>query len=234
MLDLEPAGEPVVSPVTAKGDVVLRAPLRLRSEGRLAAEIATDSYRMAAGAPVVHRKFKQASPDLAEAIEAWCGPGEQKTMFGWAGGITVCMVHTSDGKANLGAPQLHIGSWWMASHVGFLSPDARSERVAVLPPETPSAFSLVFVYERLRPEGLAVRSAIEGPGLSPDARPSHLPDAAPCLASRRRSGDLGIRWLQNRTATGTAGRCGGRGRRAGVAARRFPHSAIRRGGRRRG
>lgn len=170
MLDLEPAGDPVLTGVTAKGDVILRAPMRLRGEGRLAADIATDSHRMAAGAPVSHRQFKQRSPDLAEAVQAWCGPGEQRTMFGWAGGITVCMVHTSDGKANLGAPLLS-GAWWMASHVGFTSPDARTERVDILPPETPSEFSVVFVYERLRTEGVAVHSAIEGPGLSPEARP---------------------------------------------------------------
>ena len=82
ILGLEPAGEPVVSGVTEKGDPILSAPFRLREEGRLAAEIATQSYRMAAGTPIVHREFKPQGTDASEAIQAWCGPGETRTMFG--------------------------------------------------------------------------------------------------------------------------------------------------------
>lgn len=171
ILGLEPAGEPVVSGITEKGDPILSAPFRLREEGRLAADIATQGYRMAAGVPVVHREFKPQGTDASEAIQAWCGPGETRTMFGWSGGSTVCMVHTADGKANLGAPQLSFGPWWMSTNVAFISPDARAERVAVEPAQTPSTFSLIFVYERLRPEGVALHPTIEGPGLSADARP---------------------------------------------------------------
>ena len=164
ILGLDPAGEPSVSAVTAKGDSILSAPFTLREEGRLAADIATESYRMAAGAPVVHREFKPSAADQSEAIQAWCGPGEMRGMFGWSGGITVCMVHTADGKANLGSPPYNFGPWWMTTSVGFASPNARTERVAVEPAQTPSVFKLIFVYERLRPEGVAIHGAIEGPG----------------------------------------------------------------------
>jgi len=171
LLDLDPAGEPTVSPVTDKNAVILSAPLRLRGEGRLAGDIATQSYRMAAGAPVIYREFKQSRTDQSEAVQAWCGPGETRTMFGWSGGGTVCMVHTADGKANLGAPQLSFGSWWTATNVAFVTPDARTDRVAVEPATTPSAFRLVVIYERLEREGVSIRSEIEGPGMTAEAKP---------------------------------------------------------------
>lgn len=171
IMGMQPAGDPVVSAVAARGEAILTAPLRLKEEGRLAADIATDTYRMAAGAPVVHREFKPRAADQSEAVQAWCGPGEQRGMFGWAGGITVCMVHTADGKANLGAPQLSFGSWWMASNVGFVSMETRTERVAVLPPETPTTLSLVIEYDRLRTDGVGIRAWIEGPGMAIGGRP---------------------------------------------------------------
>ena len=171
VLGFEPVGEPVVSPAAGRGEAVLTVPLRLKEEGRLAADIATDAYRMAAGAPVVHREFKPRNTDQAEAVQAWCGPGEQRGMFGWAGGITVCMIHTADGKATLGVPQLFFGSWWMTSTVSLASADARTERVAVETPETPSTFTLVIDFDRLRTDGVSVRAAIEGPGMSIGGRP---------------------------------------------------------------
>ena len=171
IMGFEPAGDPVVSQVAGRGDAVLTAPLRLKEEGRLAADIATDTYRMAAGAPVVHREFKPRAADQAEAVQAWCGPGEQRGMFGWAGGITVCMIHTADGKATLGVPQLFFGSWWMTSTVSLASADARTQRVAVETPETPSTFNLIIDFERLRNDGVGVRAGIEGPGMSIGGRP---------------------------------------------------------------
>lgn len=171
LLDLDPAGEPTVSAIADKNAVILSAPLRLRGEGRLAGDIATQSYRMAAGAPVIYREFKQSRTDQSEAIQAWCGPGETRTMFGWSGGGTVCMVQTADGKANLGAPQLSFGSWWTATNVAFVTPDARTERVAVEPASNPSEFRVVVIYERLEREGISIRSEIEGPGMTAEAKP---------------------------------------------------------------
>ena len=171
VMGFEPVGEPVVSPAAGRGEAVLTAPLRLKEEGRLTGDIATDTYRMAAGAPVVHREFKPRNTDQAEAVQAWCGPGEQRGMFGWAGGITVCMIHTADGKATLGVPQLFFGSWWMTSTVSLASADARTERVAVETPETPSTFTLIIDFERLRTDGVSVRAGIEGPGMSIGGRP---------------------------------------------------------------
>ncbi|WP_024353112.1 hypothetical protein [Brevundimonas naejangsanensis] len=171
VLGMEPTGDPVVSDVTIKGQPFLTAPLRLKSEGRLGADIATASHRMAAGAPVVHREFKPRTVDQSESIQAWCGPGEQRGMFGWARGFTVCMVHTSDGKANLGTPVLAYGPWWTAREVSFTSVDARTERVEVVPAEAASAFNLTIVYERMRNDGLAIRAGIEGPGMTADAKP---------------------------------------------------------------
>jgi hypothetical protein len=182
ILDLEPAGDPVVTEVTGKNEVIVSLPLRLKDEGRLAADIATASYRMAAGAPVVHREFKQRGTDQSEAVQAWCGPGESRTMFGWSGGTTVCMVHTADGKANLGSSPLGYFAWWMATSVAFISPDARTERVAVEPVQTPSEFRLIFVYERLRPNGVVLHAAIEGPGQSAEAKPYRYNMARQTLA----------------------------------------------------
>lgn len=171
VLGMEPTGAPVVSDVTIKGNPFLTAPLRLKGEGRLAAEVATASHRMAAGAPVVHREFKARTVDQSESIQAWCGPGEQRGMFGWARGLTVCMVHTSDGKANLGTPVLAYGPWWTAREVSFTSVEDRTERVEVLPAEVASTFNLTIVYERMRNDGLAIRAGIEGPGKTVDAKP---------------------------------------------------------------
>lgn len=169
-LGFEAAGEPAVSQSAARGEAVLAAPLRLIEEGRLSGPIETSGFRMLAGTPVVHRLFKPRDADQSDAIEAWCGPGESRGMFGWAG-ATVCMVHTGDGKANLGVPALAFGPWWMANNVTFVSPEARTERVAVEPAATPTAFSLMLVYERLRGNSLAVHGAIEGPGFGDGARP---------------------------------------------------------------
>lgn len=171
VLGMEPTGAPVVSDVTIKGQPFLAAPLRLKREGRLAADIATASHRMVAGAPVVYREFKPRTVDQSESIQAWCGPGEQRGMFGWARGFTVCMVHTSDGKANLGTPVLAYGPWWTAREVSFTSVDARTERVEVLPADAASTFNLTIVYERMRNDGLAIRAGIEGPGMTADAKP---------------------------------------------------------------
>ncbi len=171
ILGLEPAGEPVVGEVTAKGEAVLSVPMRLAEEGRLTGDIATAGYRMSAGAPVVHRVFKPTGADQADMIEAWCGPGELRTMFGWVGS-TVCMVDTPDGKANLGIPVLgSYGAWWMVRGMTFPEPDARTERVTVEPATTPSAFRLAFIYERVLDAGVALHATIEGPGLRAEARP---------------------------------------------------------------
>ena len=167
---LEAAGDPIVNATAIKGEAILTAPFRLRREGRLAADIATSFNRMSAGAPVVYREFKPGNVDQSEVIKAWCGPGEQRTMFGWSAGLTVCMVPTADGKANLGVPSLHYGSWWNIRDITFNSTESRAERVEVLPAETPSTFNLVLNYERLRDEGVAIRGQIEGPGMKTDAR----------------------------------------------------------------
>ncbi len=171
VMGFEPVGDPVVRDAAGRGEAILTVPLRLKSEGRLAADIATDTYRTAVGAPVVHREFKPRNTDQAEAVQAWCGPGEQRGMFGWAGGITVCMIHTADGKATLGVPQLFFGSWWMTSTVSLASADARTERVAVQTPVTPSTFTLIIDLDRLRSDGVSVRAGIEGPGMSIGGRP---------------------------------------------------------------
>lgn len=167
---LEATGEPTVSATAIKGEAILTAPFRLKREGRLAADIATSFNRMSAGAPVVYREFKPGNVDQSEVIKAWCGPGEQRTMFGWSTGLTVCMVHTADGKANLGVPSLYYGSWWNIRDITFNSTESRTDRVEVLPAETPSTFNLLLNYERLRDEGVAIRGHIEGPGMKADAR----------------------------------------------------------------
>ncbi|NBW06881.1 MAG: hypothetical protein EBR82_02515 [Caulobacteraceae bacterium] len=168
-LGLEPSGEPVVGAVTPKGEAILSMPMRLVDEGRLAGDIATGTYRMSAGAPVVHRLFRPTGADQADAIEAWCGPGETHG-FGW-NAATVCMVNTPDGKANLGVPIYMYAPWWTVDGITFPEPDARTERVAVESPTTPSVFRIAFIYERLRDTGVAIHGTVEGPGLTADARP---------------------------------------------------------------
>lgn len=169
-MGLEASGEPVVGGVTPKGEAILSVPMRLVEEGRLTGDIATSAYRMSAGAPVIHRLFRPMGADQADAIEAWCGPGEARG-FGWSP-ATVCMVNTSDGKANLGVPVYSYGPWWTVNGMTFPSPDSRAERVAVEPATTPSAFRIAFIYERLRDTGVAIHGTVEGPGIGTDARPS--------------------------------------------------------------
>lgn len=163
-----PNGEPVVSDISRRGEPILEAPYRLIREGRLAADISVSSLRMKQDAPVAFLTFRPSRNIQAEPIRAWCGPGQQLDLIlSWRDAI-VCMVETTEGKAKLVTPELYPVSWWDVRALSDAGNRQETDRVEVLPAQTPTEFKLVIRNLRIRNDGLSIRSQIVGPSLKAD------------------------------------------------------------------
>ncbi len=163
-----PTGEPVVSDTSRRGESILEAPYRLEREGRLAVDISVTALRMKQDAPVAFLTFRPSGRLQSEPIHAWCGQGQQfDLILSWRDAI-VCMVETTEGKAKLVTPELYPASWWDVRALSDAGSHNETDRVEVLPAQTPTEFKLVISNLRVRNDGLTIRSQIVGPSLKAD------------------------------------------------------------------
>jgi hypothetical protein len=167
-LDADSSLVAIGPPTLAAGPVARNAwtvslPVTQRAWGTIPDAIASSHMRISANTLVYHARFR-ANADRADAVDAWCGAGEWRNLYGWRA-RPVCVVETTDGQATLGLGGLNNdGPAWYIGSVSYPDPEFRAPRSQIKRHEglTPTLW-LQYMYAGTYGDVINVNQRITGP-----------------------------------------------------------------------